>query len=82
MVNDKDVDVVLKLLPQDAHYYFTQAQTHRAIPAAELQVKFGAGEVFSTVAQAVQAAQKEATDEDIIFIGGSNYVVGEALTLF
>ncbi|MBR4432788.1 MAG: bifunctional folylpolyglutamate synthase/dihydrofolate synthase [Paludibacteraceae bacterium] len=82
MVNDKDVDVVLKLLPQDAHYYFTQAQTHRAIPAAELQAKFGAGEVFSTVAQAVQAAQKEATDEDIIFIGGSNYVVGEALTLF
>ena len=82
MVNDKDVDVVLKLLPQDAQYYFTQAQTHRAIPAAELQAKFGAGEVFSTVAQAVQAAQKEATDEDIIFIGGSNYVVGEALTLF
>ena len=82
MVNDKDVDVVLKLLPQDAHYYFTQAQTHRAIQAAELQAKFGAGEVFSTVAQAVQAAQKEATDEDIIFIGGSNYVVGEALTLF
>lgn len=82
MVNDKDVDVVLKLLPQDAHYYFTQAQTHRAIPAAELQAMFGAGEVFSTVAQAVQAAQKEATDEDIIFIGGSNYVVGEALTLF
>ena len=82
MVNDKDVDVVLKLLPQDAHYYFTQAQTHRAIPAAELQAMFGAGEVFSTVAQAVQAAQKEATDEDIIFIGCSNYVVGEALTLF
>ena len=82
MVSDKDVDVVLKLLPQDAHYYFTQAQTHRAIPAAELQAMFGAGDVFSTVAQAVQAAQKEATDKDIIFIGGSNYVVGEALTLF
>ena len=82
MVNDKDVDVVLKLLPQSAQYYFTQAQTHRAIPATELQAKFGAGRAFSTVKEAIQAAQKNATDEDIIFIGGSNYVVGEALTLF
>ena len=82
MVNDKDVDVVLSLLPKDAHYYFTQAQTHRAIPATELVAKFGAGQAFSTVEQAVRAAQKNATDKDIIFIGGSNYVVGEALTLF
>ena len=82
MVNDKDIDVVLRLLPKDAHYYFTQAQTHRAIPAAELAAKFGKGRAFPTVKEAVQAAQKEATDEDIIFIGGSNYVVGEALTLF
>lgn len=82
MVNDKDIDIVLNLLPKDAQYYFTQAKTHRAIPASELQVKFGAGQAFPTVIEAVQAAQKEATDEDIIFIGGSNYVVGEALTLF
>ena len=82
MVSDKDIDVVLKLLPQDAQYYFTQAQTHRAIPATELQAKFGAGRAFSTVKEAIQTAQKNATDEDIIFIGGSNYVVGEALTLF
>ncbi len=82
MVNDKDIDIVLNLLPKDAQYYFTQAKTHRAIPASELQVKFGAGQAFPTVIEAVQAAQKEAADEDIIFIGGSNYVVGEALTLF
>lgn len=82
MVNDKDIDVVLSLLPNDARYYFTQAQTHRAIPAAELVAKFGAGCAFSSVKQAIHAAQKEATDKDIIFIGGSNYVVGEALTLF
>ena len=37
---------------------------------------------FASVESAVRAAQKEATDEDIIFIGGSNYVVGEALTMF
>ena len=82
MVNDKDVDVVLKLLPKDAHYYFTQAQTHRAIPAKDLVQLFGAGEAFSDVPSAVRAAQKNATDKDIIFIGGSNYLVGEALTLF
>ena len=82
MVNDKDVDEVLKLLPQDAQYYFTQAKTHRAIPACELAAKFGKGEAFSDVASAIRAAQKKATDKDMIFIGGSNYVVGEALTLF
>ena len=82
MVNDKDVDVVLKLMPKDAHYYFTQAQTHRAIPAKDLAQLFGSGDVFSDVPSAVRAAQKNATDKDLIFIGGSNYVVGEALTLF
>jgi len=82
MVNDKDVDEVLKLMLQDAHYYFTQAQTHRAIPSKELQAMFGKGKAFPTVEVAIRAAQKVATDEDIIFIGGSNYVVGEALTLF
>ena len=82
MVSDKDIDVVLGLLPKHATYYFTQAQTHRAIPATELVAKFGSGRAFTSVDQAVRAAQKEATDKDVIFIGGSNYVVGEALTLF
>ena len=62
--------------------YFTKAKTHRAIPACELAAKFGKGEAFLDVASAIRAAQKKATDKDIIFIGGSNYVVGEALTLF
>ena len=82
MVSDKDIDEVMKLLPPDAHYYFTQAKTHRAIPSSELVAKFGKGESFSDVPSAVKQAQKNATDKDIIFIGGSNYVVGEALTLF
>ncbi len=90
MVSDKDVDVVLRLMPSDATYYFTQAHTHRAIPATDLAGKFAALHdvvaknigVFYSVVEAVHAAQKNATDKDIIFIGGSNYVVGEALTLF
>jgi len=87
MVSDKDVDVVLGLLPNYAHYYWTQAQTHRAIPAdclGEMAKRLNGlkGECYPSVKAAVRAAQKNATDQDIIFIGGSNYVVGEALPLF
>lgn len=83
MVNDKDVDVVLRLLPMDAVYYFTQAKTSRAIPAAELQsmAPWLTGRAYLSVEEAVMSAQKDATQEDLIFIGGSNYVVGEALQL-
>lgn len=87
MVSDKDIDVVLTLLPKQAHYYWTQAQTHRAIPADKLgemanRLNGLIGECYPTVEAAVRAAQKNATDSDIIFIGGSNYVVGEALLMF
>ncbi len=89
MVNDKDIDVVMSLLPRDAHYYFTQAQTRRAIPAELLAEKYCKletrnlkPETFNCVADAIDAAQKAASDKDIIFIGGSNYVVGEAISHF
>lgn len=83
MVDDKDVDVVMRLLPKNAVYYFTQAKTHRAIPATRMCELWGRpARAFDSVESAVRTAQKEATDEDIIFIGGSNYVVGEALTMF
>ena len=90
MVNDKDIDEVMKLLPPDACYYFTQAQTHRAIPAEELAAcyeknvncQLSTVNSFSDVPSAIKAAQKNASNKDIIFIGGSNYVVGEALSLF
>ena len=99
MVDDKDVDVVMSFLPRNAVYYFTQAKTHRAIPAAKLHQMWQqelekyqlsnnrfvrirtVNYQFASVESAVRQAQKEATDEDIIFIGGSNYVVGEALSL-
>ncbi len=86
MVDDKDVDVAMSLLPANAIYYWTQAQTHRAIPATKMQALGAAhglqGNIYSTVTAAIHAAQKAATDQDIIFIGGSNYVVGETLPLF
>ena len=86
MVSDKDIDVVLNLLPEEAVYYFTQPNTSRALPAAELQAKWHAlhpmhkyNMCFDSVCNAIAAAKQQATSEDIIFIGGSNYVVGEAL---
>ena len=86
MVNDKDCSAVLALLPQEATYYFTQASIHRALSAQELMEKGAAigliGSCIPTVAQAVELALKEASEEDFVFIGGSNFVVGEALTSF
>ncbi len=83
MVNDKDVDVVLSLLPKQATYYFTQADTHRAIPAEQLHqmgAKHGLrGNFYPKTIEAVGAAQADAVGDDVIFIGGSNYVVGEIL---
>ena len=86
MVGDKDIDVVLSTLPEEATYYFTQPATSRAFPAQALQAKWltlhpshTANQYFDTVIDALVAAQKEAFSEDIIFIGGSNYVVGEVL---
>lgn len=83
VVNDKDLAHMFPLLPADAHYIFTQAKTHRAIPAAELAERAAAfglqGEVVADVQQAVARARELAGPDDIIFIGGSTYVVGEAL---
>ena len=83
MVNDKDVKAVLALLLIDAVYYFTQANIARALPAEELfqqSQSFGLkGQVFPTVKDAVNAAIKDAQVDDFVFIGGSNFVVGEAL---
>ena len=98
MVNDKDIDTVLGLLPENAVYYFTQPATSRALPAEELCHHWHALHpiancqspianrqspisAFSTVREALTAAQEAASADDIIFIGGSNYVVGEALSV-
>lgn len=82
-VRDKDLAHILPLLPHDAHYIFTQAQTQRALPAADLTTKaaiYGlTGETVADVPAAVARAKELADDDDMIFIGGSTYVVAEAL---
>ncbi len=83
MVNDKHPEQVLPLLPKNARYYFTQAPIERAMPATEL-LKIGQanglrGEAFPTVTEALAEAKKNARANDLIFIGGSNFIVAEVL---
>lgn len=86
MVNDKDIDGVLSLMPKKALYYFTQAAIHRALPAEIVLKKANRydlnGKIYYSVAEAVLNALMEAEPDDLIFIGGSNYIVGEALQFF
>jgi dihydrofolate synthase/folylpolyglutamate synthase len=81
VVKDKDVGAVLRLLPSDANYYFCQAKVPRALPAVELaQVARGLGlqgDSYNSVSKAVQAARSAAGRNDIVFIGGSTFVVAE-----
>jgi dihydrofolate synthase / folylpolyglutamate synthase len=83
LVNDKDQDEVLSLLPADAHYYFTKANIPRATQPEELlakAAKFGLqGNCYQTVQQALSAAKDKADENDLIFIGGSTFVVAEVL---
>ena len=82
-VRDKDLAHILPLLPHEAHYIFTQAHSDRAMTAGELTAKaaiYGLrGEAVADVPAAVARARELAGADDMIFIGGSTYVVGEAL---
>lgn len=83
MLKDKDVTSILQLLPQNARYYFSQPLLERAMSADELAAhaaKFELkGAVFLTVAEAIQSAKENAQPDDLIFVGGSTFVVAEVL---
>lgn len=83
MVNDKDINGVLNLLPKDAIYYFTRASIPRALPESELADLAGTyglkGTTYPTVSLAMEAAKKECRPNDLIFVGGSNFIVAEAI---
>ena len=82
-VSDKDASKVLTLLPTDAKYYFTKADIPRALDPELLRQQakaFGLqGKSFAEVKKAFEAARSAANAEDMIFIGGSTFVVGELL---
>ncbi len=83
MVEDKDVEAVVRLLPYKATYYFTQAQTPRALDGhalLRLAARYGLrGQAFPSVPEAFAAARKAAGNGGTVFVGGSNYIVGELL---
>lgn len=83
MVDDKDIRAVLGMLPSQAVYYFTKAGIARAMEAQNLQNQareFGLrGKAFPSVDEALRVAISEASEDDFIFVGGSNFVVAEAL---
>jgi dihydrofolate synthase/folylpolyglutamate synthase len=86
MVNDKDISTVLALLadlPARTQYYFTQASVARALAADQLAAQAAAfglhGAVFPTVAQAFRTAQQQASEKDLIFAGGSTFLVADVL---
>ncbi len=82
-VNDKDIGKILQILPKDAFYYFTKALIPRALNEkllADRAVEFGlVGNSYSTVNEAYTAAKKNAENDDMIFIGGSTFVVAEVV---
>jgi dihydrofolate synthase/folylpolyglutamate synthase len=88
-VADKDVDAVLELMPHDAIYIFTQAHGKRALSAEKIREKFVASgckarevSVVAEVAEAVARAKEMAaglSGNPLIYIGGSTYVVSEAI---
>lgn len=83
VMNDKDVSGVLELLPKDALYYFCKADVPRGLDAELLQQKAAEfhlkGQVFDSVRAAFEKAKNQACAEDLVFVGGSTFVVAEVV---
>ena len=82
-VNDKNFDKILSLLPKDAKYYFCKPSIQRGLSADDLQREAKKhqllGNKFDSVDNAICRAKENQKEEDILFIGGSTFVVAEAL---
>ena len=82
-VNDKDTNKILELLPKEAKYYFCAAKIDRALDATKLKNKSAEfnlkGDSFNSVKEAYQKSISNAKQDDLIFIGGSTFVVAEVL---
>lgn len=81
MVKDKDIDTILSLLPASATYYFCQAPQERALPVKDLQKEADrrglSGKAYDSVKEALDAARRQAGKDDLIYVGGSTFVVAE-----
>jgi dihydrofolate synthase/folylpolyglutamate synthase len=83
VVNDKDLDAILPLFPKNANYYFCKPKNERGLNVTTLQEKAKSyqlnGNIYTSVSKAYKAALEKSTDKDLIFIGGSNFVVSEII---
>jgi len=83
LAREKDVDAIAPLLPRNVHYIWTQASSPRALPVVDLANAMADhglnGSVAFSVREALALAEGKASDKDLIFISGSNFVVCEIL---
>jgi len=83
MVDDKDIKGILEILPKKAQYYFCKANIRRALneqALKELASTFGLnGNCYNSVQEAYSSAIEDAEKDDLVFVGGSNFVVAEAI---
>lgn len=83
VVGDKDPSRVLALLPKKASYYFCRANLPRSMDVAELAQKAGKaglkGNIFPSVKKALKSAQDAASRGDLVFVGGSTFVIAEVI---
>lgn len=83
MVNDKDVPSILRLLPKEATYYFCRANIPRGLDAQLLSkqaCEIGLnGTPYQNVKEALDTAKRRAKEDDLIFVGGSTFVVAEVV---
>ncbi|MDB5136257.1 MAG: bifunctional folylpolyglutamate synthase/dihydrofolate synthase [Mucilaginibacter sp.] len=83
VVNDKDISKMLAMLPKNATYYFCKPNIPRGLDAESLKVKAESfnllGDTYPSVTAALQAAQREADNHDLVFVGGSTFVVAEVI---
>lgn len=83
VVNDKDIEGILELLPKDAEYYYCKADIPRGLSAeilAEKATNCGLiGKVYPSVKEAYKSACANAKGNDLVFVGGSNFTVAEVV---
>ncbi len=83
MVNDKDLSKILGMLPKNAIYYFCKPDIPRGLAAESLKQEaenFGLhGDAYTSVKEALRSAQQNAGENDLVFVGGSTFVVAEAV---
>ena len=83
IVNDKDISKILDMLPKTAVFYFCKPNIPRGLEAEVLKkqaASFGLqGEVYPSVKAALKSAQQSADENDLVFVGGSTFVVAEVV---